>query len=153
VGPWGCLDNEYYGFPSEPGVGMKLAKHEQGVPLADPDFDRSSVPPRFVEDAARYLSGELGLDPARYRMTLGELHVQPLRHRRLPVGLPPSVPGLFLATAGSGHGFKFGSILGKIAFERRRASPGKRWSADFSFERFRSSGPVPAFCRLSHSDT
>jgi len=48
----------------------------------------------------------------------------------------PSLPGVFLATAGSGHGFKFGSILGTVVMDRLDGLASERWSPQFSYASF-----------------
>jgi glycine/D-amino acid oxidase-like deaminating enzyme len=55
----------------------------------------------------------------------------------------PDMPGVFLATAGSGHGFKFGSILGKIVLDRLDGVPSERWTPQFSYESFRTAASRP----------
>jgi glycine/D-amino acid oxidase-like deaminating enzyme len=48
----------------------------------------------------------------------------------------PRRPGLFVATAGSGHGFKFGSIVGQIVLDRLDGVASDRWSPLFSYDHF-----------------
>ena len=48
----------------------------------------------------------------------------------------PAMPGVFLATAGSGHGFKLGSILGPIVMDRLDGIADARWSPQFSYDSF-----------------
>ena len=55
----------------------------------------------------------------------------------------PEMPGVFLATAGSGHGFKFGSILGRIVLDRLDGTPSDRWSPQFSYDSFLSASSRP----------
>ena len=40
----------------------------------------------------------------------------------------PEMPSVFLATAGSGHGFKFGSVLGQIVLDRLDGIQSDRWT-------------------------
>ena len=47
----------------------------------------------------------------------------------------PTEPRLFVATAGSGHGFKFGSVIGSIVIDRLDGLAGDGWSPQFSWAR------------------
>src|SRR5207249_9194713 len=62
--PFTGTDEGYYGFPAEDGVGLKIAQHVLGEALGDPDFDRATTPPGFVEGATRFLRDALGLEAA-----------------------------------------------------------------------------------------
>jgi len=53
------------------------------------------------------------------------------------------MPGVFLATAGSGHGFKFGSLLGKIVLDRLDGIQSDRWAPQFSYDSFISASSRP----------
>ncbi len=53
------------------------------------------------------------------------------------------MPGVFLATAGSGHGFKFGSLLGRIVLDRLDGIHSDRWTPQFSYDAFLTAGSRP----------
>ena len=56
----------------------------------------------------------------------------------------PNMPGVFVATAGSGHGFKFGSIIGKVVMDRLDGVASARWSSPlFSYDAFLTAGSRP----------
>jgi glycine/D-amino acid oxidase-like deaminating enzyme len=55
----------------------------------------------------------------------------------------PEMPGVFLATAGSGHGFKFGSLLGRIVLDRLDGIQSDRWTPQFSYDSFLSASSRP----------
>ena len=55
----------------------------------------------------------------------------------------PEMPGVFLATAGSGHGFKFGSVLGRIVLDRLDGIQSDRWTPQFSYEAFLTASSRP----------
>jgi glycine/D-amino acid oxidase-like deaminating enzyme len=141
--PFSCLDNGYYGFPSELGVGLKIAQHVLGEPLADPDFDRSTTPPGFVEGTEHFLRDELGLNLADYPVTYDSCMYNLSRSNDFLLDFHPELPGLFVATAGSGHGFKFGSIMGRIVLDRLDGVPSDRWAPQFSYESFLAAPPTP----------
>ena len=55
----------------------------------------------------------------------------------------PGLTGVFLATAGSGHGFKFGSVLGRIVLDRLDGIASDRWTPQFSYGAFLTAGSRP----------
>ena len=55
----------------------------------------------------------------------------------------PRMPGVFLATAGSGHGFKFGSVLGQMVLDRLDGIESTRWTPQFSYDAFLTAGARP----------
>lgn len=115
----------FYGFPALPDGRVKIANHGPGFPL--PDADAPRVVPLAAEAATREF----------LREHLPGLADAPLVDSRLclycdtPDGHflldeHPRLPGLFLATGDSGHGFKFAPLLGELvgdALDRRRDSP------------------------------
>ena len=140
--PFSCVDNGFYGFPAEPGVGFKLAEHVLGEGTTDPDFDRSQVPAGFLERAALFLRDYFGLELARHRISLDSCMYNLSPSNEFLLDDYPELPGLFVATAGSGHGFKFGSILGSLVLDRLDGIASDRWSPQFSFEAFLSAAPT-----------
>jgi monomeric sarcosine oxidase len=140
--PFSCLDEGYYGFPSEPAVGLKVAQHSLNEPIKDPDFDRSTLPPGFLEGVSRFLRDELGLDVARYGVTHDSCMYNLSHSGDFLLDFHPRLPGVFLATAGSGHGFKFGPLIGKIVMDRLDGQSSDRWDERFSYESFISAAQV-----------
>ncbi|MCC6180164.1 MAG: FAD-dependent oxidoreductase [Chloroflexi bacterium] len=130
-----CPDDGFYGFPSWQTDAFKVAQHVYGEPVATPDFDRATTPPGFVEGARGFLRDHLGLDPevlpARAESCMYNL--SPTSDFLLDVY--PSDPRLFVATGGSGHGFKFGSVIGGVVMDRLEGVASDRWSQRFSWER------------------
>ena len=55
----------------------------------------------------------------------------------------PRMPGVFLATTGSGHGFKFGSVLRRIVLDRLDGIESARWTPQFSYDAFLTTGARP----------
>lgn len=115
----------FYGFPALPDGRVKLANHGAGTPLPDADAPRPVDP--AAEGAARaFLRGAL---PALAHAPLAESRLclycdTPDGHFLLDEH--PRLPGLWLATGGSGHAFKFAPVLGELladALERREGSP------------------------------
>ncbi|MEX1040816.1 MAG: N-methyl-L-tryptophan oxidase [Pirellulaceae bacterium] len=106
----------YYGFPAFDHRGLKVARHDGGIPLASADgltreidtADQALVE-RFL---ATHLPNSMGTLAEHatciYTMTPDE-HFVVDRH--------PEHPQVALAAGLSGHGFKFASILGRILAE------------------------------------
>jgi glycine/D-amino acid oxidase-like deaminating enzyme len=142
--PYSGADTGFYGFPAEPGrMGFKLARHLVTDPIADPDFDRQTTPPGFAEAAAEFLRDWFGLDPGRYRPTYESCMYNLSSSNDFLLDFHPELPGVFLATAGSGHGFKFGSLLGRIVLDRLDGIPSDRWAPQFSYGAFLSASSRP----------
>jgi sarcosine oxidase len=130
-----CPDDGFYGFPAYGVDAMKVAQHDLGTPIATPDFDRATTPPGFLDAARAFLRDRLGLDPdalpartesCMYNLTPGGDFL---------LDAHPHEPRLFVATGGSGHGFKFGSIVGDIILDRLDNTPSPRWAPQFSWAR------------------
>jgi glycine/D-amino acid oxidase-like deaminating enzyme len=134
--PFSCADNGFYGFPAEPGVGLKVAEHILGAATDNPDFDRATVPAGFRERAAAFLRQYFGLDASAYRSRVESCMYNLSRSNDFLLDFHPDRPGLFVATAGSGHGFKFGSIMGSIVLDRLAGLASEQWSPSFSWRSF-----------------
>src|SRR5438093_609140 len=142
--PYSAPSTGFYGFPAEPGrVGLKVARHLVTDPIDDPDFDRRTTPPGFVEGAGEFVRSWFGLDPADYRVTYDSCMYNLSTSTDFLLDFHPGMPGVFLATAGSGHGFKFGSVLGRIVLDRLDGVASERWVPQFSYESFRTAGSRP----------
>lgn len=140
--PFSCADNGFYGFPAEECVGLKVAEHVLGAATDDPDFDRMSVPEGFVSRAEGWLREYFGLELAQHHARVESCMYNLSTSNDFLLDYYPALPGLFVATAGSGHGFKFGSLLGSIVLDRLEGVASDRWSsALFSWEAFRSARP------------
>jgi len=142
--PYSGADTGFYGFPAEPGrMGFKLARHLVTDPIADPDFDRRTTPAGFGEAAGEFLRDWFGLDPSRYLATYESCMYNLSQSNDFLLDFHPEMPGVFLATAGSGHGFKFGSILGHIVLDRLDGIQTDRWSQQFSYDSFLAASACP----------
>lgn len=130
--PWAAdiRNTGWYGFPAQPSGLLKIANHGLGGPL-DPDG------PRLVTDA---MTAHLR---AFLQHTFPSLAAAPIRSTRLCLycdtwdgdfylDFDPDHPGLFVATGGSGHGFKFAPLLGVIAADVIEGTPNP-WAARFAW--------------------
>ena len=104
-------DGSFYGFPYEPGAGLKVARHHSGVFVSADDVDRTLT----------------AADEARVR-AFAKAHMPgadgPLKdaaiclYTNTPDGdflidTHPAAPGVAFASACSGHGFKFAPVIGE----------------------------------------
>ena len=142
--PYSAPSTGFYGFPAEPGrVGLKVARHLVTNPIDDPDFDRRTTPSGFVEAAGEFVRTWFGLEPRDYRVTYDSCMYNLSTSTDFLLDFHPDMPGVFLATAGSGHGFKFGSVLGRIVLDRLDGIQSDRWTPQFSYDSFLTASSRP----------
>ena len=108
------LESGFYGFPIHHAGSMKIANHLKGVEV-DPDSTPEEVSETFI-DACRAFFAEFipGLVTASVRET------RVCMYNNTPdddfiIDWHPDLEGVLLATGFSGHGFKFGPAIGRIA--------------------------------------
>ena len=130
-----CPDEGFYGFPGWGEDAFKVAQHIHGEPVASPDFDRDTTPPGFVEGTRTFLREHLGLDPDSVAARAESCMYNLSPSSDFLLDFHPRDRRLFVATGGSGHGFKFGSVIGAVVLERLEGEPGHRWHPMFSWER------------------
>jgi glycine/D-amino acid oxidase-like deaminating enzyme len=131
---WGCSDDGFYGFPAWQSDPFKIAQHIKTDPLDSPDFDRMTTPAGFVEATRAFLREHLGIDP-----DAGPVRAESCMYNLSPtsdflVDFHPQDRRVLVATAGSGHGFKFGSVIGSVVMDRLDDVSGDRWSPIFGWE-------------------
>jgi glycine/D-amino acid oxidase-like deaminating enzyme len=132
--PFGMIGDGYYGFPADGRVGLKLAFHDVEEVVEDPDFDRGTVSPTFVQRTEWFLRTVLRLPPERYPVTYASCAYNLSPGGDFLIDHHPAMPGLLIATAGSGHGFKFGSVIGRVIADRLEGVPTNGWWDSFSFQ-------------------
>jgi glycine/D-amino acid oxidase-like deaminating enzyme len=141
---WSCPDAGFYGFPAWEADPFKVAQHIQSPAVDSPDFDRKTTPDGFVEDSYAYLREHLGIDA-----TATTVRAESCMYNLSPtsdflVDFHPDDNRLLVATAGSGHGFKFGSVIGSVVMDRLDGvSGGDHWNPIFAWDRV-VKAPVPA---------
>lgn len=116
---WAWIGREphdfYYGLPAFGRAGIKAARHWTGGGKDDPDRDPGPSP-SALEDLERFLEERLavevgprmGAETCLYTNTPTEDFV---------IDLHPHDPRIVLAAGFSGHGFKFGPVVGRILAE------------------------------------
>lgn len=111
---WGAdiAHTGWYGFPAGPDGVVKIGHHGDGV-SADPD--NPGLPGEVWEDRCReFLAGSI---PRLADAALAGSRICfycDTRDGDFWITRHPAVDGLVLATGGSGHGFKFGPVLGEL---------------------------------------
>ena len=110
----GFGEEHYYGFPVFGIPGFKLGLFRRGEERTDPDFvdralhaDDEAILRTFAE---RYFP-----DGAGPTLTLRTCLFEVTPDEHFIVGLHPDAPQVVCVGGGSGHGFKFCSVLGEIA--------------------------------------
>ena len=111
---YGSDGQHFYGFPVHGIPGFKLGLYRQGETPSDPDdVDRQLHP----EDEAvlRAFAERCFPDGAGPALTLKTCLFEMSPDLHFLVGLHPDAPQVVCVGGGSGHGFKFCSVLGEIA--------------------------------------
>ena len=140
---WGCSDDGVYGFPAWKSDPFKIAHHTQSPAVESPDFDRKTTPAGFVDDMQMFLRDHFGIDPAWswFRAESCMYNLSPTSN--FLIAFRPDDPRLLVATGGSGHGFKFGSVIGSVVMDRLDDLASTRWNPIFAWDHV-VTAPVPA---------
>jgi sarcosine oxidase len=129
------LETGFYGFPIHHFGAMKIANHHKG-PIVDPDVNNNLVDEQFVNRCREFFSEFIpGLSDARV------LETRVCIYNNTPdddfiIDWHPELDRVLVVTGFSGHGFKFGPTIGRIAADliQGRNTP---FNIDrFSFARF-----------------
>jgi sarcosine oxidase len=112
-----AADILYYGLPIFGRFGVKVARHRTHAPAEDPDTSERAVLPGELADVRAFLADHI---PGLADAAIVEPHVclytmTPDEH--FAVDLHPADPRVVVVSACSGHGFKFSSVIGRIAAE------------------------------------
>ena len=106
------VDSGWYGMPLQDGV-LKVARHEPGEP-ADPDAPRV-VREEDREASRAFVAANLpAIDPGWYAEDKGCLYAM-TDDGHFVIDRVPGAAHLFVAGGGSGHGFKMGPAVGRMA--------------------------------------
>ena len=110
------LESGFYGFPIHHAGAMKIANHHKGVEV-DPDSADEEVGEDFIAGCRAFFSEFIpGLADARVR------EARVCVYNNTPdddfiIDWHPELDGVLVVTGFSGHGFKFGPAIGRIATE------------------------------------
>jgi glycine/D-amino acid oxidase-like deaminating enzyme len=110
------LESGFYGFPIHHGGAMKVANHHKGAEV-DPDSPDDYVGEQFIEGCRAFFAEFIpGLADARVRETRVCIYNNTPDDDFI-IDWHPQLDGVLIATGFSGHGFKFGPTIGRIAAE------------------------------------
>ncbi|HJQ68830.1 MAG TPA: N-methyl-L-tryptophan oxidase [Blastocatellia bacterium] len=126
-------DTGFYGFPIHHAGAMKIANHDKGVPI-NPYEVPQSVSPEAVSECRAFFS--------QFIPALADARIKETRvciYNNTPdddfiIDWHPELEGVLIVTGFSGHGFKFGPLIGRIAAELLLSG-----STSYNTERFRLS--------------
>lgn len=111
-------DGFCYGLPADGVRGVKFAVHRTSGPADDPDQPATTTDPAALAAAERCFAVPLRLthvERCLYTMTADQ---------RIAAAPLPDAPRCIAVTACSGHGFKFGPLVGRLAAELAHAASG-----------------------------
>jgi monomeric sarcosine oxidase len=126
-----ALEEGFYGLPVHNRGAMKIANHNKGEYI-DPNIFDDSISEKGVSDCREFFSKYI---PALSSASLAETRV--CVYNNTPdddfiIDWHPSIENTLIVTGFSGHGFKFGSVIGKIASDLILSK-----QADFEIDRFK----------------
>jgi sarcosine oxidase len=105
-------DGSFYGFPYLPDQGLKVARHGTGEP-ADPDRMRREIADGEDERVRAFIRRYMPRADGPLRDAVVCMYTKtPDEH--FIVDRHPRYPSVVFASACSGHGFKFASVMGEI---------------------------------------
>ena len=125
------LESGFYGFPVHHAGSMKIANHHKGQ-IVDPDATVEPVGDQFIESCRAFFSRFIP-DLASARV----LETRVCLYNNTPdddfiVDWHPQFEDVLLVTGFSGHGFKFGPTIGRIAADLLISG-----RTEFEIDRFR----------------
>lgn len=125
----------YYGFPVSDSRGHKLARHDGGLPVADPLHPGRDPLPEDEGDCRTFLETYLPAAAGRLlHHAVCMYTVTPDRHFILDVH--PEHPRVVLGAGFSGHGFKFASVIGEILADLSESGRSRLPIERFRIDRF-----------------
>lgn len=106
----------FYGFPSIPGQGLKVAEHTGGTIVPDIDHDDRVDEPRSRENVVKFVGEQfIGVAAQPIRHEVCHYTMSPDEH--FIVDRHPACERVVFAMGLSGHGFKFTAVLGETLAE------------------------------------
>ena len=125
------LESGFYGFPIHHAGAMKIANHHKGAEV-DPNSAEDHVGEDFIDRCRAFFSEFIpGLADARVRETRVCIYNNTPDDDFI-IDWHPQIDGVLVVTGFSGHGFKFGPSIGRIAADLLLAG-----RTSFDIDRFR----------------
>lgn len=111
-----ALDEGFYGFPIHHAGAMKIGNHNKGEPI-DPDAFDDRASERGIDECRDFFSRFLpALTDGRVRETRVCIYNNTADDDFI-IDWHPEAEGVLIVTGFSGHGFKFGPLIGRISAE------------------------------------
>lgn len=135
------LESGFYGFPVHQAGAMKIANHHKGAEI-DPHSPRDPVGEQFIENCRAFF--------AEFIPALADARVRETRvciYNNTPdddfiIDWHPKLESVLVVTGFSGHGFKFGPTIGRIAADLLRAGRTSYEIGRFRLSRFNNTSEV-----------
>lgn len=129
-----------WGAPALEGYGVKVGLHDLDTPpVTDPGSNPLQVDPGEWTEVAAWVDRRIpGLDPTQVRAE-GCMYTH-TPDEAFSIGVPDAYPGVVLAAACSGHGFKHATAVGDAAAALALAEEPPVDLSEFSPNRFSSTG-------------
>jgi sarcosine oxidase len=105
-------DGAFYGFPYDPDLGLKVARHHSGE-RCDPDSVDRSLHAADVERIREFSRRNMPAADGPLRGSTVCLYTN-TSDFHFVIDVHPAVSGVAFASACSGHGFKFAPVIGEI---------------------------------------
>ncbi len=124
----------HYGFPLQPGAGVKVAKHHHFDEAVDPDDYDRNVSDR--DEAAIRAAVADYLPAANGKLTAATTCLYTMApDGHFIIDMMPGEPRVIVASPCSGHGFKFAPLIGEIVAELAATGASTRDIARFRLAR------------------
>ena len=108
------LESGYYGFPVHHLGAMKIANHNKGAQV-DPDLRNDAVDGYSIGDCRAFFAQFIPELTSARRIETGVCVYNNTPDDDFIIDWHPGIENVLLATGFSGHGFKFGSLVGRIS--------------------------------------
>lgn len=133
-------DNAFYGLPQIEIPGVKVGWHHMGQPI-DPDHPQP-LDPANLEAVQRFVGARLP------HLNLTPIEQLPCLYTNTPdyhfiLDRHPTLPNIIIGSGFSGHGFKFGPVIGSILAALALDEPPPIALDTFALARFTAPTPLP----------
>ena len=133
-------DGVFYGFPYDPGTGLKVSRHHSEE-IVDPESVDRTEHSADIERVRAFMRDHMpGADGPLRASTVCLYTNTPDRH--FVIDVHPAVPGVAFASACSGHGFKFAPVIGELLADLAMGSSPRLPIDLFRATRFGAAAPA-----------
>jgi sarcosine oxidase len=133
LSPFSELDNVFYGFPRIGDDPVKIGWHIYGEVTDDPDVDRDHAPQRFLDGVVTFLREHFGIEMEQDRIVGASCLYDLTPTWDFVIDFIPGSACVLVATGGSGHSYKFGSVIGRVIMDRLDGVSGS-WFPELSWD-------------------